>query len=317
MQSLLYGGAGAGFLAEIAAVLDQMVRRRAFEGVTRRIAARVLARGDGWSVSDVVCTAGPGDRRFEEQHRNVCIAVVAAGSFQYRSHAGRALLTPGSLLLGGAGQSYECGHDHAAGDRCISFSYTPEYFDRVTADVGVGAATFSLVALPPVRGMSSAVARACAGLARGTKDDLAWEELGVRIAARALRLTHDVQALHQALPSAEARVTRVVRMMEEVPEAEHSLARLAEEARLSPYHFLRTFQSVIGLTPHQYVMRMRLRRAAERVIQEQASILDIALGCGFGDVSNFNRSFRAEFGVSPRAFRKSRALQPSAEATTV
>jgi AraC-like DNA-binding protein len=36
---------------------------------------------------------------------------------------------------------------------------------------------------------------------------------------------------------------------------------------------------------------------------EPAKVLDIALDCGFGDVSNFNRAFRAEFGVSPRAWR--------------
>jgi AraC family transcriptional regulator len=100
-------------------------------------------------------------------------------------------------------------------------------------------------------------------------------------------------------------VTRVVRMMGEQPDAQHSLA---DEARLSSYHFLRTFQSVVGLTSHQYVMRIRLRRAAARLLGEQTSVLEIALDCGFGDVSNFNRSFRAEFGMSPRAFRRGRAV---------
>jgi AraC family transcriptional regulator len=86
-------------LAEIAAMLERALKRRAVEGTPGGTAARVLARGTGWSVADVVCTSGPGDRTFEEQRRNVCIAMVAAGSFQYRSHAGRALLAPGSLML--------------------------------------------------------------------------------------------------------------------------------------------------------------------------------------------------------------------------
>jgi AraC family transcriptional regulator len=311
LQVLLYGGAGAGFLAEIAAVLKRAVKRRAAKGTPGGTVARVLARGAGWSVADVVCTAGPGDRQFEEQHRNVCIAVVAAGSFQYRSHAGRALLGSGSLLLGSAGQAYECGHEHAKGDRCISFLYAPEYFELVTADAGAGTAEFRVPALPPMRAMSWAVARACAGLAGDDVDQLVWEELSLRLAVETLRLANgDEHASREMLPSAEARVTRVVRMMEERPDAEHSLARLAEEARLSPYHFLRTFQSVVGLTPHQYVMRMRLRRAAVRLVQERTSVLDVALDCGFGDVSNFNRSFRAEFGVSPRVFRRGEGAPP-------
>jgi len=92
-------------------------------------------------------------------------------------------------------------------------------------------------------------------------------------------------------------------MMEAHPGENHSLASLAGEARLSPYHFLRTFEGIAGASPHQYLLRMRLRQAAARIRTEPARILDIALDCGFGDVSNFNRMFRAEFGVSPREYR--------------
>ena len=57
------------------------------------------------------------------------------------------------------------------------------------------------------------------------------------------------------------------------------------------------------MTPHQYVLRLRLREAAMRLAAEPAKIIDIAFDCGFGDLSSFNRAFRAEFGVSPRAYR--------------
>jgi AraC family transcriptional regulator len=69
------------------------------------------------------------------------------------------------------------------------------------------------------------------------------------------------------------------------------------------YHFLRTFERLTGVTPHQYLVRARLREAAIRLSAGPDRILDIALDCGFGDVSNFNRAFRAEFGVNPRAYR--------------
>jgi AraC family transcriptional regulator len=57
-------------------------------------------------------------------------------------------------------------------------------------------------------------------------------------------------------------------------------------------------------------MRMRLRRAASRLLAEPAKILDIVLDNGFGDVSNFNRAFRTEFGMSPRAYRREARLDP-------
>jgi AraC-like DNA-binding protein len=79
---------------------------------------------------------------------------------------------------------------------------------------------------------------------------------------------------------------------------------MAREAGLSPYHFLRTFEHVTGVTPHQYVLRARLREAAIRLASGRDKVLDIALDSGFGDVSNFNRAFRTEFGVSPRRYRQ-------------
>ena len=78
---------------------------------------------------------------------------------------------------------------------------------------------------------------------------------------------------------------------------------LAKEADLSPFHFLRTFEAVTGTTPHQYMRRMKLRAAAVRLSSSETRIVDVALESGFGDVSNFNRAFRAEFGVTPTTYR--------------
>ena len=72
---------------------------------------------------------------------------------------------------------------------------------------------------------------------------------------------------------------------------------------MSPYHFLRTFKLVTGITPHQWLLRARLRDAARRLATSRASITTIALDVGFEDLSNFIRSFRAEFGLSPRQYR--------------
>ena len=107
-----------------------------------------------------------------------------------------------------------------------------------------------------------------------------------------------------AQPNALANVTRVVRQIEKNPDSRLTLASLARASRLSPYYFLRMFQLVTGVTPHQYILRMRLRDAAARLRSETEKILDIALDSGFGDVSNFNRAFRTEFGTTPRVYRR-------------
>lgn len=293
-------------MAKLALEVERAMAQRALNGSAGQTTAQLLARGDGWIVEDIVCTSGPRDRPFEEQHSTVSIAIVVAGSFQYRARSGSgpdsALLTPGSLLLGNPGQHFECGHAHGAGDRCISFRFAPDYFANLAAEAEGRDSRFSVLRLPPVRALSPVIARSCAGLA-GTITP-SWEELSIQVAAEALRVACNLPRRIGEPPSeAVARVTQIVRKVERHPDAGLTLAALARSAELSPYHFLRLFERVTGVTPHQYVIRARLREAATRLATEPSKILDIALDCGFGDISNFNRAFRAEFGMAPRAFR--------------
>ncbi|HEY8332355.1 MAG TPA: helix-turn-helix transcriptional regulator, partial [Tardiphaga sp.] len=78
----------------------------------------------------------------------------------------------------------------------------------------------------------------------------------------------------------------------------------AREAGLSPFHFLRLFTNVLGVTPHQYLLRSRLRHAARLLADQERAVTAIALDVGFSDLSNFIRSFHRAAGVSPRGFRQ-------------
>src|SRR6187401_654625 len=120
--------------------LDRALERRASLGEPGRAVSRLLAAVEGWRVSDVVCTSGAEDRSFEERHSRVGVAIVVAGSFDYRAERRREVLTPGSLLLGNAGVCFECGHRHGRGDRCLAFQYEPDLFERLAADAGAGRA---------------------------------------------------------------------------------------------------------------------------------------------------------------------------------
>ena len=298
-------------MGKIAVALQEALKRRRERGEAGRAVGRSIAAGQGWSVGDVTCTSGPQDRSFEERHTRPTIAIVLAGSFQYRSPLGRGFMAPGSLLLGNAGHCYECGHRHGEGDRCVAFYYQPDYFERLAADAGARGANlrFPVPRLPPVRPLAALVARAGAG-AIGAPG-VPWEEVGVRLAVGAVKLAAGLSWDDGALPlNAEARVTRAVRAIDDRPDGDLSLGMLARECGLSPYHFLRTFQRLTGVTPHQYVLRTRLREAAMRLVAGPGKILEVALDCGFGDVSNFNRTFRAEYGVSPRAYRDHEGTKP-------
>ena len=86
---------------------------------------------------------------------------------------------------------------------------------------------------------------------------------------------------------------------------ELSLRSLAGVACMSINHFVRSFRAASGLTPHQYVLEQRLRKASEMLRAGSAPVAVIAAGCGFGNAPHFSMKFRGRFGVSPSRYRRS------------
>jgi len=63
------------------------------------------------------------------------------------------------------------------------------------------------------------------------------------------------------------------------------------------------FRAFFGETPHQFVIRLRLERAADRLRRTDYSVTDVALAVGFESPAHFSRAFKTRFGCSPRAYR--------------
>ncbi len=265
------------------------------------IASNSLASGPGWAVRDIVCSAGPDDRPFEERHQSVCIAAVTNGTFVYRSEQGRATLAPGSLLLGNQGACFTCGHEHGAGDRCLSFQYERGFFEDIVASVkGARHAIFALPRLPPVETLLPTIV--AAEQSRGNPQAL--EEFALTLAGDVAATISDAEATPSIVTARdERRIAESLRLIERAAEEPLSLASLARKAAMSPYHFLRVFRAVAGTTPHQFVLGLRLRHAAARMRDTAASISTIAYQSGFNDLSEFNRRFRRVMGVTPSTYR--------------
>jgi AraC family transcriptional regulator len=85
---------------------------------------------------------------------------------------------------------------------------------------------------------------------------------------------------------------------------EISLKSLARLSCMSVDHFLRSFRAACGLTPYQYVLEQRLRKAAAMLRRDSTPIAAIAVQCGFGSPSHFSVKFHAHFGVSPSRYRR-------------
>ena len=79
---------------------------------------------------------------------------------------------------------------------------------------------------------------------------------------------------------------------------DHSLASLARDAGMSPFHFARVFAELVGTPPHRYLVARRLD-VATKLLREGAGVSDAGLACGFASLGHFSRSFRRRYGTVP------------------
>src|SRR5215831_11382205 len=88
------------------------------------------------------------------------------------------------------------------------------------------------------------------------------------------------------------------------------LSNLAAETGQSLFHAHRTLRAVLGETPKHFILRLRVDRAAAALVSSDASVLDIALACGFESHESFCRAFRRRFRMSPSTYRKRALMGP-------
>jgi AraC family transcriptional regulator len=100
-------------------------------------------------------------------------------------------------------------------------------------------------------------------------------------------------------------VLEAIRYVESGFERPNQLEDMARIAGMSKYHFLRVFRKLAGVTPYQYLLAARMRRAALGLASSRRPVLAIALDSGFGDLSTFNNRFRVTFGLTPTQYRAS------------
>jgi AraC family transcriptional regulator len=224
---------------------------------------------------------------------------VREGSFGYRFRGQSFELVAGSILVGHPGDEFMCTHDHAYGDECLSFQLAPALVDTI----GDRTEIWRTGCVPPLPELM--VLGELAQAAADSTSDIGLDEAGMLFAARFVEVVCGRKRRPLAAAARDRR--RAVEAALWIDEHSHEpidLGTAASEVGLSSFHFLRLFASVLGVTPHQYLVRSRLRHAASLLADGATSITDVALDVGFGDLSNFVRTFHRAAGVSPRRFRQ-------------
>src|SRR6476620_10829169 len=262
------------------------------------IGTKLLER-DRISVTEFRCTAVPGDKPFAEQYAAHSISYVRKGSFGCHCRGGFHELVAGSILVGHPGDEYTCTHDHVAGDECLSFFLDPELVETV----GDRRDVWQIGSVPPLPELM--VLGELGQTAADGNSDVGLDEVGHLLASRFVEAVSGRRTTPlTASPRDRRRAVETALWIDANSHEQINLEDAATQAGISPYHFLRLFSNVVGVTPHQYLVRSRLRHAARRLTDDDSAITEIAYDVGFGDLSNFVRTFHRAAGASPLRFRQ-------------
>jgi AraC-like DNA-binding protein len=263
------------------------------------MASTLLFNSRSIRISDFRCTAEAGATPFVEQFGCHSVSYVRKGSFGCH-HRGRFFeLVAGGVFVGYPGDEFMCTHDHVCGDECLSFFLQPELVESI----GDAKKVWQVGAMPPLSELM--VLGELAQAAAEGRSDIGLDEIGYLFASRFVALASSTPPRPAKSTARDRRrAVETALWLDANSHRDIALEDAAREARLSPFQFLRIFAATLGVTPHQYLLRSRLRHAARRLADDDAAVTEIAYDVGFADLSNFTRTFHRAAGVSPLKFRR-------------
>lgn len=99
-------------------------------------------------------------------------------------------------------------------------------------------------------------------------------------------------------------IKRLKQLILLAPEKVLPIEDMAQNIGMSPYHMIRKFKTACGLTPHQFQIQCRIRKA-QKLLEEEKSVTEVAYATGFCDQSHFDRCFHKIVRLTPSEYKQS------------
>ena len=217
-------------------------------------------------------------------------------------------LRAGDVMVTAAGEPKTLRHEQQV--EVLKVRLAPELVADVVREGGLGP-----VAREPIKDSLGTRDADLAYLCRHFRAELEHESMGSRlhVDALAIQLTlhllrhysdrsHPVQRRNGTLPAHKLR--RAIDYMTARLDADLTLENIANELSMSAFHFAHLFKQTTGLSPHRYLIELRLERARSLLRDTNLSITDIAQQVGYLNNSHFAVAFHRATGVTPRQYRR-------------
>jgi AraC family transcriptional regulator len=225
-----------------------------------------------------------------------------------------AIATPSHALLISAGKPYRLSFPGCIGDECLALRFSSaalaQMMPAATSADGFDESTFSThLPLPPAVMLARSLL--WQRFATGAVDALEAEERALDLLEATLAAARKERRGRSRARTASAgsrrrtrRVTDAVEAIGAEPERRWTLGTLGALASVSPGHLAHLFRAELGISVYDYVVRSRLARALDAVLDSDAGLTEIALDAGFASHSHFTARFRAFFGHTPQQVRR-------------
>lgn len=224
------------------------------------------------------------------------VNVVKTGCFRLKYGKREWTLGPGSVFLSRPEDEYRYSHlAHVQPDTTFVLGYTDSFSPELAELFG----SLDLV-LHPTNRLAFLTLQLTAKIANDVTTSL--EILASEFVDAACNAGDAGEHLYRTkqLEWYAQRIGAARELMDGDPAGNHSLQSLSNAVSMSPFRFARVFRDLNGVSPHQYLLRVRLARARE-LLQTGMSVTDTCYAAGFNNLSHFIRSFRRCFGVKPSA----------------
>lgn len=256
-------------------------------------------------------------RRHESRFTGpLSIKGVFAGRATWETSGGRFELVAGSALVVNDGEEYAIEVDSLQPVETYCFFFERGFVEEAAVAMSTGSAMLldreTRVALEFRERLhfDDAVIDALRRAHAGTCSlEESFTEAAVALAASHRELAARVASLPALRSSTRIELARRIGIATSFLHANATRAVPVEEAAraacLSPFHFHRLFRAMHGVTPHEYLRRLRLQRAA-MLLRTGMAVADVAVECGFASASTFTALFRRTFGATPHTFARTK-----------
>ncbi|MBZ5659743.1 MAG: AraC family transcriptional regulator [Acidobacteriia bacterium] len=229
-------------------------------------------------------------------HSVPAIGIVERGSMSCYCRGETHVLPAGTVLLLNPGEVHAPGPAHSHEWSLRVFFFEDEQFRLRSADLARDALRFSKPFVQDRR-LATSLLRLHRKLeTQGTELDLESSTLEVFTQLARRHSCVPVQVHRSGI--GKFKIKRVKDYLNAHYRRDITLDDLSAVAQLSPYHLLRTFRSSVGLTPHAYLIQIRIEEG-KRLLRMGNSISDVSASTGFTDQSHFTRHFKRIMGVTP------------------